>query len=321
MYDTTSVSENDFVLPMVQVKYSPFDWVDIRYGYSQTLTRPDYQALSPKFTITQASDIYTGNPELTPGKSFNHDVNVTFHNNEIGLLTIGGFYKTIEDFVYQAEYRLDLAMSAGIDNVSRYTIVRDGQVVVSPVQLTGTVYRPLNNIYDATVKGIELDFQHSFWYLPNPFNNIVFGINYARIYSSTRYPFYGQEVIPGTRPPQFRLVEGSFPGRLIDQPNHVLNSYLGYDYEGFSARLSVVFQDNSARDNGGELQENDSFTKEYTRLDFSARQKLPWYNIELFLDVTNINDERTSWVQRSVGGYMGIQNYGLTANLGVRLRY
>jgi TonB-dependent receptor len=321
MYDTTSVNENEFVLPMVQVKYSPFDWVDVRYAYTQTLSRPDYQALSPKFTITQATDIYAGNPELTPAKSFNHDVNITFHNNEIGLLTVGGFYKTIEDFVYQAEYRLDAAQNAGIDNASRYTVIRDGLVVVSPVQLTGTVFRPLNNIFDATVKGLEFDFQHSFWYLPSPFNNLVFGINYARIYSETRYPYYSIEVIPGTRPPQFTLIDSSFSGRLIDQPNHVLNSYLGYDYEGFSARLSIVFQDNAARDNGGELQENDSFTKEYTRLDFSARQKLPWFNSEVFLDVTNLNDERTSWVQRSVGGYMGIQNYGLTANLGIRVRY
>ena len=53
MYDTTSVNENDYALPMVQVKYSPFDWMDIRYAYTQTLARPDYQQLTPKFTITQ----------------------------------------------------------------------------------------------------------------------------------------------------------------------------------------------------------------------------------------------------------------------------
>ncbi len=320
MYDTTSVSTNDFILPMGQIKYSPFNWMDIRYAYTQTLARPDYHQLSPKFTITQGNYIYTGNPELKPAKAYNHDINLTFHTNELGLLTIGAFYKTIENFVFSAAYNLDAAQNAGVDSLSRYQIVRNGETVVTP-QNGSKVYRPLNNPYDATVKGIELDFQHSFWYLPAPFNNLVFGINYARIYSETKYPFYAIELIPGTRPPQFALIDSSSNGRLIDQPNHILNTYIGYDYEGFSARFSVLFQDNSARYNGGEYPENNSNTKEYLRIDFSARQKLPWYDLELFMDLSNLNNEKTSWIQESTGGYQGIQNYGLTGNFGVRLRY
>jgi hypothetical protein len=108
---------------------------------------------------------------------------------------------------------------------------------------------------------------------------------------------------------------------LINQPNHVLNAYVGYDYKGFSSRLSFVFQDNSARGNGGEFPENDSYTNEYFRVDFSARQKLPYFvNGELFLDVSNLNNRETSWRQRSTDGFRGIDNYGLTANLGLRIR-
>jgi len=321
MYDTTSVTENEFVLPMGQIKYSPFDWMDIRYAYTQTLARPDYQQLSPKFTITQDNNIYTGNPDLKPAKAYNHDISLTFYADKLGLLTIGAFYKTIENFVYAANYRLDAAQNAGIDSVQRYQIIRDGVIVVNPVQITGTVYRPMNNPFDATVKGLEFDFQHNFWYMPKPFNNMVFGINYARIFSETEYPFYTIELIPGTRPPRFTLVDSLYTARLLDQPNHVLNSYLGYDYKGFSARLSIIFQDNSARYNGGEYPENDSNTKEYFRVDFAARQKLPYFNSELYLDVANLNDENTSWVQKSTGGFQGIQNYGLTANLGLRIRY
>ncbi|MEJ2506982.1 MAG: hypothetical protein P8Y81_12045, partial [Ignavibacteriaceae bacterium] len=102
---------------------------------------------------------------------------------------------------------------------------------------------------------------------------------------------------------------------------HVLNAYIGYDYEGFSSRLSFQFQDNSAITNGGEFPENSSNTKAYFRMDFSARQKLPWFGSELFLDIINLNDENNSWTQRSTGGYQGIRNYGLTANLGLRIRY
>ncbi|MCG3120063.1 MAG: hypothetical protein ALAOOOJD_02657 [bacterium] len=325
MYDTTDFKENDFLLPMGQIKYSPFTWMDIRYAYTQTLARPDYQSISPKFTITQGNQIYTGNPELKPAKAFNHDLNFTFFSNKLGLLTIGGFYKTIDDFVYTANYQLDAADLAGLDTLSHYQIVRGGALVVTPTLTNGrsnaSVFRPLNNPYDATVKGLELDFQHHLRYAPGFLKNVILGINYARIKSATRYPFFKTRVIPGTRPPQFALVDSSSSGRLLDQPNHILNSYLGYDYKGFSSRVSLVFQDNSARGNGGEFPENDSFTKEYFRMDFSARQKLPYYNSELFLDVSNLNDRNTSWIQRSIEGFRGIDNYGLTANLGLRVRY
>jgi len=327
MYDTTNFEENEFLLPMGQIKYSPLDWMDIRYAYTQTLARPDYQQISPKFTITQGNSIFTGNPELNPAKSYNHDLSFTFHNNTIGLLTISGFYKTVEDFVYSANYNLAAAEFAGIDSTARYQIVRDGALVVTPVisPVFGTsnanVYRPLNNPYDATIKGVEIDLQHNFWYMPKPLNNIVFGINYTRISSETKYPYYDMEVLVEGRDRIPVLVENAYTGRLVDQPNHVLNSYLGYDYKGFSARLSVVFQDNSARSAGREYDELDSRTIEYFRADFSARQKIPFYNSELFLDVSNLNDENNEWVQRSISGYQGIRNYGLTANLGIRVRY
>ncbi|MEJ5352176.1 MAG: carboxypeptidase-like regulatory domain-containing protein [Melioribacteraceae bacterium] len=327
MYDTTAYGGNEYFLPMGQMKYSPLKWLDVRYAYTQSLSRPDYHLISPKFTITQNNQIYTGNPELKPARAYNHDLNFTFHSNEIGLLTIGGFYKTITDFVYNATYQLDAAEGAGIDSLRRYQIIRNGSLVVTPVinpttkKSNATVYRPLNNPYKAIVKGIELDFQHTFWYLPYPFSGLVFGINYSRIYSQTRYPFYdvkvkivGRERIPV-------LIDSSAVGRLIDQPNHVLNSFIGFDYKGFAIRLSFVYNDEIATVNGGRYPENDSYAKDYFRVDLSVRQKLPFYNTELYMDFSNLNNANTQSVQKSTGGFRNIQNYGLVANLGIRLRY
>ena len=323
---TTSITENDFVLPMGQIKYSPTNWMDVRYAYTQTLARPSYSSISPKFTITNShpGNVFAGNPELKPAQAFNHDINFTFHTNELGLITLGGFYKTIKDFVYTASYQLNLAKDAGIDNISRYTIVRNGANVVIPDTNT-TVVRPLNNPFKAYVKGIEFDFQHNFWYLPKPFNNLVLAINYARIYSSTSYPFFDQgKRIEGTGRNAkviFFLIDSSATGRLINQPDHVFNASIGYDYEGFSSRLSFLFTSNAATGNGGRNPENDTYTTDYFRIDFSARQKLPWYNMELFMDVSNLNNINTKGIQRSIHGFNNIQNYGLTANIGLRIRY
>lgn len=320
MYDTTSTTSNEYLLPMGQMRYSPFDWMDVRYAYTQTLARPDYNQISPKFTITQGNQIFTGNPDLKPARAYNHDFNLTFHGNRLGLLSVGAFYKKIDGFVYTATYQLDAAERAGIDSLARYTIVRNGNNVVIP-QSNATVIRPLNNPFEATVKGLEFELQTSFWYLPRPLNNTVFGVNYTHILSDTRYPFYDVDVILDGRDRIAVLVDSSRTGRLIDQPNDIFNSYIGYDYRGFSSRLSFTFQANSVTNIGGEFPENDGFTKDFFRVDLSARQRLPFANSELFLDVQNLNNANNESAQRTTSGFNSIQNYGLITNIGIRVRY
>lgn len=346
MYDTTSSAGNSFLLPMVQARYSPTNWIDVRYAYSQTLSRPDYNLLSPKFTITQGNTIFTGNPALKTAKSNNHDVNLTLHANKLGLLSAGVFLKTVENFVYTADYRIDLAEQAGIDNVSNYQIIcsqyyrdkydlvcADGASLVTPVinpttgKSNATVNKPTNNPNDGLVRGIELDFQHNFWYLPKALSNMVFGVNYTRIFSEIETPFYVEDFrIEGEGRDAKRidfLVDSSYTSRLSGQPNHILNSYLGFDYKGFSTRLSVLLQTNTFGGSGGRYPENDRFSEDYLKIDFSAKQKLSLLggSSEIFFDIANLNSANNSQIQRSINGYTNIQNYGLTANLGIRLRY
>lgn len=352
MFDTTSYATNKFLLPMVQGKLSPTDWLDFRYSYTQTLARPAYTLLSPKFTITQGNSVITGNPDLVPARSYNHDFNVTFHGNKLGLLSVGVFQKTIEDFVFTANYRLNLGEDAGIDQLSNYQIVcsqalrdrlgdkysgvaecEDGAQLVTPVinattgESNANVSRPLNNPNDGLVRGVEVDFQTNLWYLPKPFNSMVFGLNYARIFSKITTPFYDERSYidySGRRPQQvFFLADSSFTSRLNGQPNHVLNSYLGYDHKGFNIRISMLLTTNTFNGGGGVFPENNSFQADYLRFDLSARQKLPWLDggTELFLNVQNLNDVNNESFQRSINGYTNIQNYGLTANVGLRLRY
>lgn len=317
MYPTTSTSSNEFFLPMGQVKFSPTDWFDIRYAYTQTLARPDFHQISPKYSVTQGNNIYAGNPNLQPAQAKNHDVNFTFHTNKLGLLSIGGFYKTVDAFTYSANYVMNdftnpYLKEAGLDSLERFT---------QPSLPTGsyTLYSYINSPYAATIKGFEVELQTNFWYLPKPFNGTVFGINYTHIISDTKYKDYDVLEDLSTRPPTFTFVDSSRTGRLIDQPNDILNTYIGYDYEGFSGRLSFIYQGNSVS-YIGRFPHQDGFTKDYFRIDLSARQKLPIANGELFLDVSNLNGVNNRSAQRSIDGFTNIQNYGLTANFGIRIR-
>jgi TonB-dependent receptor len=308
--------ENEFWLPMVNSKFNVADWFDIRYAYTQTLARPDYHMLSPHFTIGYSSGaVWSGNPKLRPAHAYNHDLILTFHSSQLGLLSIGGFYKTVKDFAYSTTYTLYQSAPAGLDSTGSF-------VIGGSQPATGTrLYTYINSPYLAYIKGVEIDLQTNLWYLRPPFNGIVIGINYTRIESKATYPWRNPRTYYPPRPqPSYTIViDSTRAGRLINQPNDILNSYVGYDYRGFSARVSFIFQGNTVS-SVADFAENDGLTQDYFRIDASVRQQLPWTGTEIFLDLNNLNNESNVSTQPSIGGFTNEQNYGFTANLGIRFR-
>ena len=307
-----------FWLPMVQAKFDINSWSDIRYSYTQTLARPDYSQLSPHYNIGYGGGpVWSGNPNLKPAQAYNHDLLLTFYSNELGLLSVGGFYKEIKNFSYSTSYRLyspdaSHIIPSGLDSVGTFAGLG------SPPNPGTTLYTYVNNRYLAYVRGIEADFQTRLWYLPFPLNGVLLGANYTHIWSSTQYPM--MDLITYGRPPNqsFRLIDSTRSGRLIYQPNDIMNAYIGYDFRGFSARVSFVFQGNSVSSIGN-FPEQDGFTKDYFRIDVSARQMLPWSGLQLYLDANNLNSETNISAQQSIGGFTNEQYYGFTANVGLRV--
>jgi TonB-dependent receptor len=315
-FPVTIYPENHYWLPMVEAKYEFGDLADLRYAYTQTLARPDYTQLSPHFTITADSpkNIYAGNPHLVPAQAYNHDILLTLHSNTIGLFSIGGFYKEIKHFTYATSYHLhskavyDRFGIEGLDSLNSFA------PFLTSADDDATLNTFINSRYLAYVRGIEADFQTRFWYLPAPLNGVVLGINYTHVWSKATYPYFDEKALRGVITV---FTDSTRIGRLVDQPNDILNAYLGYDYKGFSARVSCVFQGNSVTFIGA-YPEQDGFSKDYFRVDFSARQRLPWKGLELFLDVNNLNSESNIAAQQSLSGFTSENYYGLTANLGIR---
>jgi TonB-dependent receptor len=314
-YAVQARPENEFLLPMVQARYNATDWFDIRVAYTQTLARPDYHQLSPHFTISYGNGaVVASNPDLRPAHAYNSDVILTFHTNEIGLFSVGGFYKEIKDFTYSTNYPLYSTGPTGIKTINDFNI--DGSIPVKGANLSTYMNTP----FIAYVRGVELDLQTRFWYLPFPFNGVTLGINYTKMSSSARYPF--RNTVTYIVPPRtvvIQVQDSSRTGRLINQPNDIANAYVGYDYRDFSARVSFLFQGNAVSGIGN-YQEQDGFTRDYFRIDASVRQVLPWFGIELYLDMNNLNGANNTSAQKSIGGFTNEQNYGFTANVGLRYR-
>jgi TonB-dependent receptor len=310
--DTTG--NNHYLLPMVHLRYKMTPGADIRYAYTQTLSRPDFNSMNPRYYMTNASNyVQAGNPGLRPAHAFNHDLIVSLYTNEIGLLTLGGFYKTIKDFVWQTTYYLQRTASEGFFTVNDF-----------PGSQVGAQLDTWNNILtNSTVKGLEFDWQTRLWYLPSPFNGIVFNVNYTHIWSETRYPRIALHFLPNPDNPRLPIkvnVDSSRIGRLQDQPSDILNTSIGYDYGGFSGRISFMYQGGVLR-GVGSRDEVDSETKEYLRFDLSLKQILPWYNLQIYLNLNNLNQRSDQATQKTASAPTLQEFYGFTADLGIRYTF
>ena len=103
----------------------------------------------------------------------------------------------------------------------------------------------------------------------------------------------------------------------IEVENVLFKRTLGYDYEGFSARVSLLYQANIFK-NINFWPEYRQDTDKYTRWDLSIKQKLPWYGIQAFLNINNINGARDVNLEEGNNYPASIQDYDMTADLGFR---
>ena len=306
-YDTTVTQDHGYFLPDVSLKYKPLQWFDVRLSYTNTLAYPDYNAIVPRIDVG-AGAIAWNNYALNPTRSANFDASVSFYDNAIGLFTIGGFWKQIRDLIYPWTFSVSGA------NALQY---------FPPSLINGSIPQatyPVNSyVNDANLirdYGMELDWETHFWYLPGVFSGLVFGVNYTHIFSKAQYPY--QQVSSNGRTVNY--IDTSFSDRLLYQPNNIFNLSLGYDYMAFSARVSLLYDDNifTGPNFWPQLR---SYTAAYRRWDLSVKQGLPWFGVELFGNLYNINSARDVSIIQGAGVPESEQDYGMTGNLGLRVKF
>ena len=126
---------------------------------------------------------------------------------------------------------------------------------------------------------------------------------------------------PGGGPPRYykALEITTRESRLPDQPAHIANVTLGYDYLGFSARLSFLFQTNKVTyiDRKKEL---DNFSGEYSRWDLTVQQKIT-EAIQIYGNFTNLNSRPDrNYRGNTLNNPTYLEYYGLTADVGLRYK-
>ena len=304
-YDTTAIQDHGYWLPDVTVRYKPLSWFDLRLSYTNTVSYPSYSQIIPRIDVAYSTIAYV-NYKLLPSRSTNYDAYASFYDNTIGLFTVGGFLKQIDNFIYSYTQYVKGADAA---QYLPYSIMK----TFDPKALY-SIYTFINDPYKINDYGVEAEWQTHFWYLPGPLSGLVFSTNFTHIFSKAEYPLTTTVVTGRT----ITYVQTPFLARLLDQPDDVINLALGWDYQSFSIRVSLLYQSDIFT--GADFwPQKRSSTSAYRRWDIAAKQELPWFGVQVFGDINNLNSANDISVLQIGGVPSSEQDYGMTADFGVRV--
>ncbi len=314
--DSTSASRSDqFLLPMIHLRIKPSQKFYVHLSFTQTLSRPDFNAISPNYYVNTGWAPFTysaGNPDLKPELWTSYDAQFTLHGDKIGLLSVTGFYKTVRDKIWNRSYQRI-----------------KGDAVIDPFPDNAVVNVSIfeNHPYTAYVEGVEIEWQTSFYYLPKPFNFFTLSANYTFAHSRTHYPYSRiDNVIPpgGTRPVAVRT-DSTTIGPMLFQPKNIANVSLGFNNKGFNAWLS--FQYNGliyTSKNYRGVPRLDAQKDYFYRWDLQLTQKFSIAKrkgYEMMVNIANISDYTESQRLRGDTRPTYQENFGMTVDIGLRYRF
>ena len=169
-----SLNENNKyfdALPSFNLRARFTDRLQARAAVSKTVTRPDFNQLSPTINLVPGQSLASGgNPNLNPIKSTNYDLSLEWYFSHTGSVYAAGFYRQVNGF---------------ISNVSFPNTVFDGV----PYTLT----QPVNG-GNGKIKGAEVGYQQFFDFLPGFLSGFGIQANYTYVSSKSPSPVVGETV-------------------------------------------------------------------------------------------------------------------------------
>jgi TonB-dependent receptor len=156
-------------LPSLNLKFGLSDDVILRFAASRVLSNPDNSLVRNFLNVTLDGTSggltsQSGNPFLRPATAWTFDASLEWYFAPVGSLTLNGFYKDISGFFFQ--------------DVSVINPTNNG--ITAPVLNRG----PANFDGNGKVQGFEIAYQHTWDFLPAPFDGFGVQANYTYIDSS-----------------------------------------------------------------------------------------------------------------------------------------
>ena len=289
---STSSTYNYF-LPAIDMKLEITDNFHLRFDASRTLTRPALNTLTPVLNVGSGQRVGAltatgGNPALRPYLAENFDFGAEWYYQRNSYAAVNFFLKNVANFVVRGTER------ATINGVIDPTTGQPAQFTVS---------RNVNGP-DATVRGVELAWQHVF-------GDSGFGFNANATFVETNKPYDRTNLD----------VSGFAVTGLANSANLVAF----YDKNGFEFRTALNWRDKYLRE-FGQAQNNSLYGAEPTfvnsalQIDLSTNIRLT-DQFSVFGEALNITNETQSTHGRFSNQLLDVYGYGRRFTAGVRYRF
>jgi len=160
------------VLPSIHLNYRADPKLLVRAAWTNTLGRPNYDAVVPTFTEDNGAGT-AGNPDLKPYTAMGFDLSAEYYPGSDSILSLGVFYKRLKNPIFTQTVRN--TSFAGVPLVS-----------LSQPQ----------NADRGKLFGVELNAQKRFTFLPAPFDGLGASVNVTYVNSDVTVPGRESEDIP-----------------------------------------------------------------------------------------------------------------------------
>lgn len=288
-----SSSNYSFLLPSVDARLEITPEFLVRLSASRTLTRPALNLLNPVLNVGSGQRIGAltangGNPNLRPYLADNFDLAAEWYYQRNSYLSVNAFLKNVSNFIVGG------VTTQEINNVVDPTTGRPAIFSVTQ-QVNGP---------DATVRGIEVAWQHVF-------GDSGFGFQANATFVNTNRPYDDQDL--------------SQTGFAVTGLANSANFVGFYDKDGFQIRAAVNWRDEYLLQ-FGQNQNTGSFGAEPTFVDQSFQIDLSTSydfnkNFSVFAEALNITNNQQSTHGRFSNQMLDVFDYGRRYTLGLRFRY
>jgi TonB-dependent receptor len=150
------------LLPMIHFRYSLTEMTNLRAAFTNTLSRPNYWDLAPRFAIDDnLLTISKGNTTLVPTYATNIDIMGEHYLGSVGVASVSLYYKKLTDIIFETTERLTTGVYTGYQQT-----------------------QPING-GDASLFGFEINWQQQLSFLPGFWNGFGIYFNYNHTWADT----------------------------------------------------------------------------------------------------------------------------------------
>lgn len=289
----TTKSSYSYLLPSFDVKLELTPKLYLRADASRTLTRPTLNLLTPVLNVGSGQRVGSltangGNPTLKPFLSDNFDFAAEWYYHPNSYASVNFFVKNVSNFIVQ-----------GTKTQTLNNLIDPSTGQLAQFAVSARVNGP-----DATIKGVELAWQHVF-------GSSGFGYNANATFVSTN---------KGYDPTNLSQSGFAVTG-LANSAN-----FVGFfDKNGIEARVAVNWRDKyllqfGQNQNTGAYGSEPTFVDSSVQVDFSSSYQLT-KQVTVFFEALNVTNAVQSTHGRFSNQLLDVFAYGRRFTMGARFRF